>query len=291
MKTALFLALCLPLAACSIHVDHDEQSGDIKKVNISIGHSRTEGNGLNQSEARPLALDAVRAVSTTGGLDVDIRIGSPASLKVEGDSNLLKLVETELDGDKLIIRQVRGYDSDNELRVHLVLPQLARLENTGSGEVSLAGLAAGDLAVRMTGSGETRLAGKLAQLDAELIGSGDLVATELMPSSVKVAVLGSGDAQLGKQVLSHLDADVKGSGSISASGTAGTLRAAVLGSGDVQLRDLQANDATVELLGSGDVAVYAVQSISATAKGSGDIVVYGKPPKQSLSGENARLAP
>ena len=37
--------------------------------------------------------------------------------------------------------------------------------------------------------------------------------------------------------------------------------------------------------------VLAVQSISATAKGSGDIVVYGKPAKQSLSGENARLAP
>ncbi|QNM95116.1 head GIN domain-containing protein [Chitinimonas koreensis] len=285
MRTSLLLVLCLPLAACSIDVDHDEKSGDVKKVHVSIGSvGGVHGNGTIKSETRTVA--AVKKVQATGSVDVDIRIGSTPSLTVEADENLLSMIHTEQTGDTLTIRTEGSFSTNHPFKVTLVTPSVEALTHTGSGDVDLAGLAGGDLAVESTGSGDTRLGGKVGKLTLRLVGSGDLSGDGLMPSQAKVELMGSGDVDLGRIEVERFEVAVNGSGRVSANGTARTLSGKVMGSGDLELGQLQAEDAELELVGSGNIEAYAKQSVKARASGSGDLTVHGSPAKQELSGKN-----
>ncbi|GLR13692.1 DUF2807 domain-containing protein [Chitinimonas prasina] len=289
MRYGLLLALCLPLAACSINVDNDEKTGDIRKVHVSIGGmGGVKGNGVVTKESRTLT--AVKTVKSTGSMDVDVRIGDTPSMVVEGDENLVKLVVTEQVGDKLIIKTEGAFSTEQGLKVSIVTPALASLENTGSGDVTVRGLAGGDLLVESTGSGETSLSGKLGKLTVRMVGSGDLVGDGLLPTDVKIDVLGSGEAKLGRIEVDRFEAAIKGSGGVEASGLAKMLEGNVMGSGELDLQGLQSQEAKLDLMGSGDMRVHAVASVIANAMGSGDITIWGKPAKQQLSGENARLA-
>lgn len=55
------------------------------------------------------------------------------------------------------------------------------------------------------------------------------------------------------------------------------------GQADFNGRDFVANHAVVDASGQSDVKVHAKDSISASASGMSDIVIYGKPPKRSVT--------
>ncbi|WP_179958349.1 head GIN domain-containing protein [Chitinimonas arctica] len=289
MKSSLLLALCLPLAACNVHVGTDEKSGEVREINISVtGENELAGNGKHASQTRTVG--AVKEVEATGRVDVQIRIGATPSLTVEGDENLLAEVVTEQAGDKLIIRNKRSFSSKGPLKVILVTPAVAVLRSTGSGDISVEGLAGGDLKLESTGSGDIKLAGQLGLLTARLVGSGDLQSETLKPANITLDLLGAGEVTMGSVDVDRFEANLKGSGTITASGTAKTLVGSVLGSGDLQLEQLHAHTAELQLMGSGDIIAYASTSVTAAAMGSGEIIIHGKPAKQQLSGDNASLA-
>ncbi|WP_269533000.1 head GIN domain-containing protein [Chitinimonas sp. BJYL2] len=288
MKLLLIPALGLMLTACSIHVDTDEKTGDVRNVHVSIGSlGGVKGNGKAATENRTMA--AVKEVESTGSVDVDIRIGDTPGLVVSGDENLLPLIETEVSGDRLTIRTRKSFSTDQPLKVVVTTPSLSRVKHTGSGDVSVDGLKEGDLDVESTGSGETRVAGKVASLGLRMIGSGDFSGESLMPANVKVDLTGSGDVLLGSVTVERFEASIKGSGSVTAKGIAKQLVGSVMGSGDLQLDALKSETAEVSVLGSGDVAISASQAIKATATGSGEITVHGQPAKQEINGKNVTI--
>ncbi|GAB3244483.1 head GIN domain-containing protein [Chitinimonas naiadis] len=270
-------------------MDNDDKSGDVKNIHVSIGSiGGVQGNGKMASETRPLK--AFTVLDSSGAIDVEARIGDTPSLTVEGDENLLQYIQTAQVGDKLVISTKRSFSSKQTVKVIVVTPSLRELKHTGSGDVQLAGLNGGDLQVESTGSGETQLSGKLGALTLRMVGSGDFVGEQLSPASVKVDVLGSGDVRLGKVEVDSFEATVKGSGSIAAEGKTKSLKGSVMGSGDLKFEELRSQTAELELMGSGDITAYASESVSANARGSGDIVVHGKPAKQDFTGKHVSLA-
>jgi len=285
----MLLLGCLLLAACDIRIDNDEKSGDVKNIHVSIGSlGGLKGNGKQASETR--TLKAVKELDVSGALTVLVSIGSTPSLSVSGDENLLPYVVTEQQGERLVIHTQRQLSPREPIKVTVVMPALSYLKHTGSGRLEVAGLAGGDLQLEATGSGETQIGGKVASLSARLVGSGDVTGQQLVADSMDVEVLGSGDVRLGKIETGSLRASIKGSGSVAAEGTTRELKGSVMGSGDLHFKELQARTAELEIMGSGDISAYASESVKADAKGSGDIVVYGKPPRQAFSGKHVSLA-
>lgn len=285
----MLLLGCLLLAACDIRIDNDEKSGDVKNIHVSLGSlGGLQGNGKLLDETRKLT--TVKEIDASGALTVQVSIGSTPSLSVSGDENLLPYVLTEQQGERLVIHTQRSLSPKQPIKVTVVMPALSYLKHTGSGRLEVAGLNGGDLQVEATGSGETELGGKVRSLSARLVGSGDLTGQQLIADSMDVDVLGSGDVRLGKIETGSLRASIKGSGSVAAEGRAREVKGRIMGSGDIHFKDLQSHTAELEIMGSGDISAYASESVKADAKGSGEIVVYGKPARQSFSGKHVSLA-
>lgn len=285
MKALLAIPFGLALMGCSISVDHDTQSGDVKDVHISIGSPLAKsGNGQVTMEKRQIA--AVKQIVASGPFDVDVTVGGAPGVVVTGDSNLLQFIHTTVQGEQLTISMEQHFSSQHHLRVQVSTPALDALSNTGSGDVTVTGLNGGDFRLDATSSGDTSLAGKVVNLTAHIVGSGDLDGDKLAASNVNLDLLGSGSVNFANLAVDRFEATLKGSGDVKASGTARQVKASVMGSGDVGLESLHAESAELDVMGSGDIEAYASKSVHAHSMGSGEITVHGSPAERDVNGKN-----
>ena len=171
--------------------------------------------------------------------------GKEGELTLEGESNLLEYVKTEVKNGTLVIKVEKGVNlrpSNWGKEIHITVP----VESIS--EVSLSG--SGDIA------GQTTI--KSNSFSARIAGSGDM-ALMVEAERVKAALSGSGDITLSGRTT---DFDVQ-----------------VSGSGDIKAYELEAEHVTAAVSGSADIKVTANQSIDARVSGSGDIHYRGNPKK------------
>jgi hypothetical protein len=208
------------------------------------------GNGKAASESRATA--EFNAVSISGGLPLRLKQGSPASVVVHGDANLLPLIETTVEGDKTLHLRWKPNTSVRttaKLWIDVVAPQVQALTSAGSSDVEIDTMKVPQLAVSVRGSGDVRAKG----LDAD---------------AVSLAIRGSGDMKL--------------------AGRAAKLSVDLAGSGNVEAADLRCDDVTVGIAGSGNAVVHASRKLSASIAGSGDVVYIGEPSVQrSIAGSGS----
>lgn len=184
-------------------------------------------------------------VKVSGFFDVELVAGPEGSLTVEGESNLLEYVITEVkDGAlKIKIQKGKSLRPSNRMAIKVTVP--------------------------------------FQDIDAvTLSGSGDVWNVDpITADRFTTAVAGSGDVKLDVQAQTII-ASVAGSGDLSLEGSTRTLEASVAGSGDIHARTMNADHADARVAGSGDVTIQATKSVKARVSGSGDINCYGNPDKQ-----------
>jgi hypothetical protein len=204
------------------------------------------GNGRVISESRTFG--AFNAIGLSSSVDLRLRQGTTPSLIVHGESNLLPLVETTLEGDSLQVRWKRGVSvrSQAPVYVEVVAPLVQAVSSSGSGDVDIDTL-------------------KVPRLSLSFKGSGDLRAKNLSTDDLSVSIAGSSDLQL--------------------AGQATRLKIEVRGSGDVDASQLRSDDVTIGIAGSGDVSVHAARALAVSIAGSGDVRYSGEPSvQQSIAG-------
>jgi hypothetical protein len=213
-----------------------------------------EGNGKGASETRNTG--EFSSIGLSGGMALKLRQGSPASVVVHGDSNLLPLIETVIEGDKsLKLRLKRGVSvrSHVPLFIEVVAPQMQAVASAGSGDIEIDTMKAprlslsikgsgnlrakdlntGELAISIAGSSGLKLAGQSSRMAIEVSGSGNIDASELRCDDVTVGIAGSGDAVV--HASRKLVASIAGSGAIRYSGDP-SVQQSVAGSGSVRRR-------------------------------------------------------
>lgn len=234
----LTLALAAALSAsCVIYVRADDDDFDVEARSFSnVGDwdgPRVRGNGQPATEDRGLA--EVSAVRAEGAIDVVVEVGRGPSLVVQGDSNVLEHVRTEVSGDRLTVRLARGsYELREPLRVTVGTQSLREVAVVGSGDVAVAGLSGDALDASVTGSGDLALAGSVRELNLAATGSGDIDATDLGCAAAEVLVNGSGDVELGE--VEALVVALSGSGDVRYTGKPASIQTEVNGSGAVRAR-------------------------------------------------------
>lgn len=180
-------------------------------------------------------------ISVRNSATVQVSQGEQTSVRVTAADELLPLLETVVDRDRLEIRWKRGEGSREMLRRHgpvtvsVVTPRLSALS---------------------------------------VAGSGDIEVSAFNTPRLNVSVAGSGSARLDRLVGDELGIRVAGSGDIRGSGQVARLTISIAGSGDVGLADLKADEVSVRIAGSGDAEVHAEKTLKISIAGSGD-VVYG----------------
>lgn len=196
---------------------------------MSMALNQTTGSGKIASETR--SVPAFSRIESSGSTDLKITIGSPTSLVVEADDNILPLITTTVSGDTLTIGSRGSYSTRHGVTITAVVPSLSALSLAGSGEADISGLDGPAFSVALSGSGDVEAHGTAEQVSVTVAGSGDVHLFDLAAKRANVSVTGSGDIEV--NAANELSASVMGSGDISYKGTPAKLEKNVLGSGDI----------------------------------------------------------
>jgi hypothetical protein len=296
MRTIFALCSILAFSGCAIIIAPD---GNDARFESAWSSNAIKGNGDISSDKRQVK--GLPSLDIGGPIQVEVRIGTVASLEIIGDSNLLTYVRTETatsgfnskllpkgDGANDDVQKIwidEKFSSSNPIRVVYTVPMLQNINATGSGRLTVNGLNGNAINFKNNGSRNVVLEGKVTQLDISSTGSGRINATGLTSMDAKARVQGSGSLNLGPVNGNELNVTLHGSGSINATGTVRNLVAQTHGSGSADLTSVRSQTADLASYGSGDVSAAVAQSIVAQASGSGHVTVYGNPAQRNVTGK------
>jgi hypothetical protein len=196
----LLMIALLPLAACQ---SNWEKKGDA---------AQASGSGATRS----YAASGFTGVELRGSDDVDVKTGQNFAVTAEGDPKVLDQLDIRVVDGTLRVGRKDSKDgwfgNDHGARVHVVMPKLTaaavggsgnlsadRGEGdfggsvSGSGNLTIADLRAGNAELSIAGSGDMNIAGSASKLSASVAGSGDLDAKRLTAASADVSIAGSGN--------------------------------------------------------------------------------------------------
>lgn len=214
-----------------------------------------------------------------------LRQGSPQKVELEGNKDILKEVETEVDGSRLVIGKEGKWldwkwDDDDKINVYITVPNIEALSVSGSGDlIAETKITTGDLDLNVSGSGSLQAdINASGNVEADVSGSGD-IDLKGKCKDFDSDVSGSGDVVLALTVDGEATFGVSGSGKISASGSAQNVKTTISGSGKVLAADLETNRCEVRISGSGDVEINVKNELDAVISGSGSVSYRGNPNK------------
>jgi hypothetical protein len=193
----------------------------------------------NETAQEERLVSGFTGVSSGGYFNVYITLADKESLRLEGDAEMLKDIETYVEKGVLKIQlksKKRYWDwnsSDRKkVNVYINAKVLTNVAISGSGSIKIEGTVkapdfkavvsgSGNLSVTaesvnfngtISGSGAINLAGNAQNTDMTVSGSGSLQAQNFKSKSANIAISGSGNATLG--VDKSLKGTISGSGSI-----------------------------------------------------------------------------
>jgi len=179
-------------------------------------------------------------LKAAGPMDFKLVQGTEGKITIEGDSNLMEYIITEVKDGKLVVRSKKGVNLKPTKTIVVTVPyqSISSVSLAGSGDVENSGTIKAD--------------------------------------DFKVALAGSGDIDL-KVDADSLESSIAGSGDIQLSGSTGSLETKIAGSGDFDGSSLDSKNVDVKIAGSGDVNVVCNGTLKVRISGSGDVKYSGNP--------------
>lgn len=201
-------------------------------------NKKVKGNG-NMTKITRTTSD-YDGIKCAGSFDFVLIAGTEGTITIEGESNLLEYIVTEVKNDKLMVKVEDNINlqSSNNKTIKITIPfkDISEVSLAGSGDLwNESIINATDFDVALAGSGDIKLHVKAQAIKGSVAGSGDLTlkgsTNELEANDTDVSVAGSGDAK----VVSNetLKARVAGSGGIQYKGNPKKEDSKVAGSGSI----------------------------------------------------------
>jgi hypothetical protein len=210
--------------------------------------------------------------------------GATTKVEIEGKKDVIKEIETTVEGSKLVIgKEGKWFNWNNdgdEVTVYVTIKDMQALSVSGSGNLIGEGkFTAGNLDLAVSGSGSLKIdVNATGNIEADVSGSGDI---DLKGKAANFSsdVSGSGGIKIDMSINDEADFEVSGSGRIQASGEAQVAKASISGSGKVLAANLEVNRCEARITGSGDVEINVKQELDASISGSGTVTYKGNPSK------------
>lgn len=209
------------------------------------GSGKISSNEIQVSNYNQIELDA------TINLVYEAKPDEPPYLKIEGDDNLIPIIEINVKNSKLEIKQKKNINP-TQLAIYTNSPSLKSIDSRGVTEIHLKGAIAGDEFVyeqrglgnlkadnlvfekanfKMRGTGDITLAGQANKALYELAGNGNIRATEMKVTDLNCQLKGNGYMQVDAE--GKLSVEIHGNGNIEYTGNAELVKQDIKGVGSV----------------------------------------------------------
>jgi len=180
------------------------------------------------------SVPAFQGIELAGVIDVQVAIGSPASVEISGEPELLGKVITKVKNGVLVIETKPKLPNNTHLRATVTAPDLTSLVLSGVGDLRASGIANDSLTLDLSGVGSLKVSGSTGSLRVRASGTGDVSAKDLAAKSSTVVATGVGDTKL--QATQSIDATLNGVGDITVYGHPQQIKKSRTGVGDIHIR-------------------------------------------------------
>jgi len=196
------------------------------------------GKGSNVNETRHAG--SFTGIDMRCDVDVELIRDSTFSIEINGQANILKVLDTKVENGNLVIEYSKRVWRHNKVKIIVHTANVQLLHLSGSGNIN-------------TTSNYTTTA-----LDLKISGSGNI-----------------STAQFNVQTLT---AHISGSGNINiASGTIQSEKLSISGSGNINSEYAVAASASTKISGSGNITLNVTENLNVEIPGSGDVRYRGNP--------------
>ncbi len=182
--------------------------------------------------------------------DVYFTTDSIIRCEVQAQENIADIIETYVEGSRLIIKYKNHYTAGKHEPVKFIIsaPAVNDFDISGSGSI--------------------------------------YISNTINSSNAKFNISGSGNLNAAALISTFINANISGSGSITvSSGSSTTETLTISGSGNMDFLGVVAENVVANISGSGNMQVHATHSLDITLSGSGNISYRGTPSiNQHISG-------
>lgn len=192
--------------------------------------NEVRGSGNVATEAR--TVHEFASLDVSGGWRVEITVGTPQSVEISGDDNLLPLVRTEMKDGALVVDSKENLAPKDEMTLRIRVANIHRIESSGSSKIAVHGVKNERLLVDLSGSAKFEADGTTKRLDVYVSGSADVDTQALEAEKVVVKISGSGAARV--NATKALEANISGSGAVRYKGAPAEVNKNVSGSGSIE---------------------------------------------------------
>lgn len=166
------------------------------------------GSGVSRTDDRSAAPFTSVRVGTA--VIADVTLGSPASVRVTADDNVLGQVRTDVSGSRLDVHLDGNVTLKSPVRVAITVPSLEAVSADSAGQVHVVGLDRPSLSISGDSSGRVDVSGRVETLTADGRAAAQLLLGSLVASRA--------DVHLDSAAVATLDVRGTVSGRVSAGG-------------------------------------------------------------------------
>lgn len=213
-KTVCLLTLLVAMTGCS---------------HMRWGGRGPSGSGNIKTEKRDIG--AFASVDVSGAYEVEIVCQKQPGIEVEGDDNILPLVQTYVKNNTLYITSERGFNVRKPIKVRVTTGNLEGLNSSGASKITLDGVKSEQLRIETSGASKINAAGETKNLEIESSGASTVDVGDLHAARVKVSLSGAGHANV--YASEEVNADVSGAASVTYHGEPKVVNKSVSGAGSV----------------------------------------------------------
>jgi len=192
-----------------------------------------KGSGKLATEHRNVS--GFSKIDMEGAYDITVKVGPAAGVDLSGDDNLLKLIETKIKGDTLVVSSKKNLRTKKPLKVTITTPNLKAFSLEGAGDVDISGINESEFSVDLSGAGDLKASGQAKKLHATLSGAGDVQLYDLKSETVNASLSGTGNLKV--WATKYLKASMSGVGDLSYKGHPAQVEKSSSGVGEVSAAD------------------------------------------------------
>lgn len=240
--------------------------------------THTEGNHNTIKQLRHLKSN-FNEIELQASFDLEIIDYDSDTIIIEAESNLQKLILTELRNGKVIIKTPLGkcIKPHGSVKIYCKTNVLNNLTIKGSGSIYSQNLSCNETSFLVEGSGNILLNKSESTKKCRIEGSGSIEIDSVMGKTTALQIDGSGDISIKRIVCTSTNIDINGSGNIRVKGSSKTTNIEINSSGNFSDFTFITDSCTATINGSGCINLFVIDNLHATINGSGSILYDGNP--------------